>query len=536
MAVNNIFAKVPVQIPNKSGFDLSHNNLYTGRCGTLYPILVDSLIPGDKVSCGHNLIVQLPPMATDFFGNLNVKVEAFFVPNRILYGGWQRFITKQPLDNYQTSSDKPIKLPTVKVTYKDALVRGSLCDFLGVKLRSKETNVAETDKVPISFSALPFLAYHKIWEDWYRDPRLQKPIFTYFPDGQGMSGGLNYHYLPHHVSSEMNEIDPAVNFNNDFLKLRQRNFSKDYFTNSTYRPMGETSSLDFKVSSSKGSFTIGALRSANSLQQFLDRNQIAGTRYADQIKAQFGIYPSDAITDKSIFLGQQTVPVYTKGVFSTTVIGNGGGDTTNNPFPTVASKYGSSMAIDASSLVGDFQASEHGYFMVLISLVPDRLYSTGIRKYLTHTNLYDFAFPLLANMGDQEIMRYELSDYITENDGTQDVFGYTQRYSEYKSYPDEVHGELVDGSTLESFALQSTFNKYTGLGTSFIEIPQDYLKGIKAFSGLTASVADAENIDFWASSYFTYKKVSALPMYSIPTLEDIKDTHTEIIDNGGNRL
>lgn len=96
---SKIFNKVPVQIPNKSGFDLSHENLFTAKCGTLVPVLVDTLLPNDTISLGHSSQLQLPPMATDFYGRVVGKFEAFFVPFRILYGGWQELIT-HPVDGW----------------------------------------------------------------------------------------------------------------------------------------------------------------------------------------------------------------------------------------------------------------------------------------------------------------------------------------------------------------------------------------------------------------------------------------------------
>ena len=82
---SKVINKVPVQIPNKSGFDLSHENLFTAKCGTLYPVMVDTLLPNDTISLGHSSQLQLPPMATDFYGRVMGKFEAFFVPFRVLY-------------------------------------------------------------------------------------------------------------------------------------------------------------------------------------------------------------------------------------------------------------------------------------------------------------------------------------------------------------------------------------------------------------------------------------------------------------------
>ena len=181
---SKVFNKVPVQIPNRSGFDLSHENLFTAKCGTLYPVLVDTIIPGDSFSLGQSSQIQLPPMATDFYGRVMGKFEAFFVPFRVLYGGWQELIT-HPVsgDNYPSGT-----LPGSKANYLPSLVfpkseclAGSLADFLGRRADSLSTDTSDTKE--IFRNPLPFLAYHKIWQDWYRDSRIQAPAFSKQPLG-----------------------------------------------------------------------------------------------------------------------------------------------------------------------------------------------------------------------------------------------------------------------------------------------------------------------------------------------------------------
>ena len=87
--LSKVFTERKVDIPNRSGFDLSFENLLTLKCGTLVPVLCEEVIPNETFSLGHMTQVQLPPMATDFYGRVDFRLEAFFVPNRILWGGWQ---------------------------------------------------------------------------------------------------------------------------------------------------------------------------------------------------------------------------------------------------------------------------------------------------------------------------------------------------------------------------------------------------------------------------------------------------------------
>lgn len=547
---SKIFNKIPVQIPNKSGFDLSHENLFTAKCGTLVPVLVDTLLPNDTISLGHSSQLQLPPMATDFYGRVMGKFEAFFVPFRILYGGWQEFIT-HPVDgaNYAagtTSGQKATYLPTIS-GFKNQMLAGSLSDYLGRRI---EPIASDNDSTVLDMlNPLPYVAYHKIYNDWYRDSRIQQDVFDRSKTVDPSTGSPNFASLPWQTLS--GEIIRKISGDGllcadgvSALSLRQRNWEKDYFTNATPKPQaGDAAQLAFTVSDAgEGSFTIASLRAANSLQQWLERNNIAGYRYGDQIKAQFGIYPADAVTDRAIYLGSHTVDIYNRSVYQSYDSSGGGAvdpdsPTYNNPFFSVGTKYGSPQGVGENSLVDKFTASEHGFIFVMFSIVPRAYYGTGDRRYLTYNNVGDFAFPILAGVGDQEIWKSELAAGYAQQ--MKIPFGYTQRYSEYKYMDDEVHGLLRDGQSLSAFALKRSFGNTSdvNLGSDFLQIPQTFLDQVGALQDtLSATGYSVNNFGAWCDVFFAYKKVSTLPAYSIPTLGDMKDTHTEIIDNGGKRL
>lgn len=542
---SKVFSGVPVQIPNKSGFDLSHENLFTAKCGTLYPVLVDTLLPNDTISLGHSSQLQLPPMATDFYGRVMGKFEAFFVPFRVLYGGWQDLIT-HPVDGdiYPSGTgfgQKAKFLPSLTGLKSDMLL-GSLTDFLGrrIELSSADTSsTTETVNNP-----LPFIAYHKIYDDWYRDSRIQQPVFSRNIQVSNIPTSQNPYFESLPYSTYYGTTVPVISGAHlncsdgvSALSLRQRNWERDYFTNATPKPQaGDAAALAFTTSENSGSFTIASLRAANSLQQWLERNNIAGYRYGDQIKAQFGIYPSDAVTDRAIYLGSHTVDIYNRSVFQQ----NHSSDSpvpenVSNPFNTVGSKYGSPQGVGENSLVDKFTASEHGFIFVMFSIVPRAYYGTGDRRYLRYHSQADFPFPLLSGVGDQPVYKSELSSAGSNTAYYNEIFGYSQRYSEAKYMDDEVHGLLRDGGSLSAFALKRSFNLNSDveLGSDFLKIPQDFLNQVGAYYGTSDNV---NSFGAWCDVFFAYKKVSTLPSYSIPTLGDIRDSHTEVINQGGKRL
>lgn len=550
----NIFKNVPIDVPNKSGHDLSHSNSLTTKCGTITPIMCDFLIPGDSVSLGLSAEVSLPPMATDFYGRVQGKMEVFFVPCRIIWAGWKNFLFSNNSDSITQLGDIPEKLPCISLGNGKStspgmgdgfneMQRGSLADYLGLKF-----DVSLDEYNSKNVNALPFLAYHKIWEDWYRNSKIQKPAFAP-PSSRNLVAPIAYEHqaaFAPYVFNHPDNASPASGglgqslFDGTYVsRLRQRNWDLDYFTSASLEPQsGDPSTLAFTVDTENknGSFTIASLRAANALQQWLERNNIGGYHYADMIKAQYGTLPSDAVVDRAIYLGRMNFDIYTKGVFQQSNNQLQGGVSTSNPFTSVGAKYGDTKGFGEGGLVDKFTCTEHGFLFVNFTIVPDAVYSTGTRRYLLYEDISDIAFPLLQSVGDQEILNEELTgmSWVDGVDGSK-VFGYTQRYAEYKNYPDEVHGLLVDGQSLASFALQRSFSLADSgtnpkLGSDFIEIPIDYLDQVAAVS------TDVSNYGAWCNFWFNYKKVSPLAAYSIPTLGDMRNTHVETVQQGGRML
>lgn len=532
MANRNLFGSTPIQVPNRSGFDLSHENMLTLKCGQLVPVMTDLLIPGDRVSVGSAFEIQLPPMATDFYGRVRFKMEAFFVPCRLLYGGWQKFMTSPTGNNVPSAITVGSTLPfcVIPAESSSVLGRASLADYLGYKgtvnTRQRINNI------------LRFMAYHKIYDDWYRDSRIQKPVFDEAVPVNSSAGVMSVANLPYQgVNGDSITYGAATKFADgvDLFSLRQRNWSRDYFTNATPLPQAGTgASLSFDVANDSGSFTIASLRAANSLQQWLERNNIAGNRYADQIKAHFGVMPADAVTQRAIYLGSSSSVIYNHSVYQTTGV-DGSIVGSSNPFTTVGAKYSSPIGSDKSSLVGDFSVTEFGYLMIIGSVVPDAVYATGINRDFFRLQIGDFAFPLLQGVGDQPIYKAELANVGVDGNTMSDMetFGYTQRFAEYKFMEDEVHGGLCDGQSLSAFALKRSFGTLpnTSLGASFLEIPVNYLDDVAASSAAVASDYGA-----WADIFFQYRKTSVLSAYTIPTLGDPHNTHIESVPTGGRRL
>lgn len=574
--LNKIFSSIPVKIPDRSGFDLSHEILTTAKTGTVVPVTHIEVLPGDTISMGSMMKVTLPPFAVPFMGRIDAELTAAFIPYRLLWQGWQGFITQnsgvQPTAGSLTQY--PLFVPVVdpgaqtasssanrQAAYDEFYGPGTLLDYLGYKRPASTATGSYTAADGSHYiSALPFLAYHKFCDDWIRDDNNMLPYFPKvvaqpyaMPDGSASSlqiksprllptntfggydsyaAGINPFEIPHvfklhevdTLPSESHGVNLFVDRTLKLGSLRQRCWSKDYFTTATTRPQaGAASSVIFDVYApvdssdnvAKGStgFSIAELRAANSLQKWLERNNIAGTEYGSQILAHFGVTPPDAVLNRSVLLGSVRMPVVVSSVENNTGTGSVSSGVpvgTKSPYGnTLGAAAGFGGAFDKGSLIDNFTAKEHGIIMVFFSLIPHAYYNTGIAdRSLLHKAVGDFPWPEFANIGDQPIKSIEL----LAGGNTVSTFGYNQRYSEAKFKMDRISGLLADGNSLSPYALQRGFASSPSLGKEFLEIPTDYLDQVLGVS------TEVGGFGCMVDAFIDCKALRVLPEYSLPSL------------------
>lgn len=563
-----IKSKVVREVPHKSGFDKSFRNLLTAPVGTLVPVLVDEVIPGSNVHLKALVSGSMAPLATDTFMNVEYRMEAFFVPYRILYKGFEDWLTQN--ENVYLDDISKAAVPTLPSFmlhnndggFVEKVGPGTLLDYLGYKDLSASYPRDYTQRINI----FPMLAYHKIYSDHYRNALVQKDCFAkpFVTTGYDLQkadylvAALPYIAFDPALSSVPTISEYEYNSENnsyDAIKqgtladgvkiseLRQRNFDNDYFTMAQPTPQqGNEQRVQFSTSGETGSFTIAQLRMANSLQQFAELNSLAGPRLVDYVKAHYGANLSDGVAQRSIYLGRQKITIYSKGIYQSqnnTVVSD---SATRNPFATVGAQYGSPFFADSGDLIDNFEVNEPGVIMVLGSVVPRVTYSSGVARYLTHHYVSDesrvnIADPLLQNVGNQPIFKQEL-DGFTDNS----VFGYIDRFAEWMCKNDEVHGLIRDGQSLSAFALQRTFtnDERPEISSEFLQIPRDFMNQVFAVfppEG-TPSYNNFVNLGAWIDHFFEYKVAMPLAEYSLPTLQDPAYEHgrSVVIDRSGSHL
>lgn len=528
-----------MKVPNRSGFNKSFQNLFTMPVGTLVPLICDELLPNTNVHLSALLSASLPPLASSTFMRCKLKAEAFFVPLRQLYGGFQSWYTQEKIYDSVSGQDVVPSLPFASVSSSSTLQSltnlfgpGTLADYLGYKWETSQLQSFSqlSPAVSYRFNCFPFIAYHWIYDHFYRNSQVTKPLFSR-PFSQQP---LSLPCLPFQASSQAFGVSSfQFTDNSSLFSLRQRNFDIDYFTSAT--PQAQQGNPQ-SVTVVNNQFTIASLRASNSLQMMLERSNNAGFKLVDFVKAHFGAYLSDGQAQRPIYLGSGSFDVYSKGIYQNSE--NTG--STNNPFNSVASEYGSAFAGGKIDLVDNFTASEPGYLFVMVSLVPRATYSTGTLAQLRHlgptSTPAEMGFPALQNIGNQPIMASELNSLLAAA-GTDAVFGYTDRFAEYMTREDELHGLLRDGESLQSFALQRSGSSVitsgnTSISTLFLQIPRAYLDQVAAVN------TGISRYGCWVDSYLDYKVSMPLHQYSTPSLQDpaAEHGHSVTMERGGQKL
>lgn len=577
------FFQAPVAVPKLSGFDKSFQNLYTAKVGTLVPALCDEIMPGSIIDLDMAASVSLPPLASDTFMRCSLKVEAFYVPMRLCYGGFEHWFVQDEYDSLGSSGVTSARNqylpcftfgavngdssdPSLDADLSAVFGAGSLFDYLGFKAgpMTAVNIAANSSAANMRFSLMSVIAYHKIWSDWYRASLIQKDCFAPVNYGYYWSG-LRYSVACAPFESAPQPIistsigslvgsDGVLDWT-DFAStsfelsdgvpifaLRQRNFGFDFFSTATPSPQnGQVARVSTAVSGDPAnSFTISQLRSMNSLQQWRERNNLTGDRYVDRLYGQYGCRPSDGIAQRVLCLASTEFEVYNKGIYNSNNSGTtAGSQGTQNPFgASLASRGGSAFGSSdgAVNICHGFKATEPGFLFVLTSLVPRVTYATGLdcklTRYTVDGSVGEMPNPILQNIGPEPIYTNELTEAVFDKSR---IFGYTDRYGRFKNKFDELHGLVREGESLESFALQRYLdpsNVNLQISSEFLEIPTDYMDNVSAVAG------EISEYGCWVDSYFRYRVSMPLAKYSLPSLQDPAYEHgkTITVRRGGFRF
>jgi hypothetical protein len=516
----NLFTQVQNENISSNTFDLSHDRKLSCRIGELVPINLIEVIPGDKFNIQTSQMLRFAPLVAPVMHQSSVYTHYFFVPNRILWSGWEDFITGGP-DGTNNSVHPYLES-------EDDIEVGSLFDYMGIPTGTDGSNT--------QINALPFAAYNKVYNEYYRDENLITPLEDQLTNGGNDAADFNtmqkrawqHDYftsalpwtqkgpeatLPLGTTAPILFTPDGTKTNkltdlsgNDFnatAYVRSRSAGGNIFadTGATADALiNNADTLTADLSQATAS-TIIDLRRAFKLQEFLEKNARGGSRYIETIMSHFGVRSSDARLQRPEFLGGNSAPMQISEVLQTAPATDAQGAA---PTPQ-GNMAGHGISVGGSANI-NYKVEEHGFIIGIQSFLPKSAYQQGLPKLFSKSDKFDYYWPSFAHIGEQPVYNKELY-YQNNNSIDNEVFGYTPRYAEYKFINSSVHGEYR--TTLDFWHMGRIFDSKPSLNQDFIECDHDEVSRIFA-------VTQSEQL--YCHVYNKIKATRKMPFFGSPKM------------------
>lgn len=470
--MSNVFDRVGGLKPRRNVFDLSHRVNTTCDMGEIIPVGIYDCIAGDHFTIGNEVIVRFQALNAPVMHEIAVYVHYFFTPYRLLMSNWDKFISQGNLSDDDTPLD--YTLPRVaQMAYEiNALATpGSLWDYFGFQVGNYGTvaNVSLGSDVPVSF---PWQSYYLIWNEYYRDQELQDEVDVtqanpgntvmyrnwrkdYFtasrPQQQrgiapslpiDISFDLGYNAQVYTTDGNNNAANPvyaqydgsALPSITNPLQMSQLGGTPSPTPNPVVIPPNE---IQDALGISATSFNISTLRLTVQLQKWLERNERAGTRYTEFLRAHYGVSPRDERLQRPEYIGGTKAPVVVSEVLQTSSMDSSSGSTA----PSTLGQMGGHGLSANASYAGKYHVQEPGIIMALLSVMPKPTYSQGINRQWMRVLPIDYYFETFAHLSEQTILTSEVY-YSANPKGDAVPFGYTGQYDELRVSQDIVTGDM----------------------------------------------------------------------------------------------
>lgn len=541
------YAQVPHAEIRRAKFQRDFNLLTTMNEGDLVPIYLDEVLPADTFKINLNALVRMATPLYPVMDNAYMDFYFFFVPARLLWKHFQNLMGQNDSTFWAETTEYTTPITTAP---EGGWNVGTLADYFGIP----------TGVSGLKVNSLPFRAYAKVWNEWFRDENLQQPVTQSMDDttttgsntGTNLSdaeaGGLPLKvckykdYFTSCLPSPQKSAEPVklpmtgnaqitwpnsaesmangdifqvgsgnlenIPINSDMKLAASKKNNKSGKSLVMFGGQKNPSEINYTTMqadlSTVTAATINELRQAIAVQHIFERDARTGTRYKEILKGAWGVTSPDARLDRSEYIGGHRMPINVNQVIQTS--------STDSTSPQ--GNTGAYSMTTLSKNMCTYSATEHGYVLGLAAIRVDHSYQQGLSRLWTRNTRFSYYDPMLANLGEQAVLNQEI--YAQGKPQDEEVFGYQEAWADYRYRTNMVTSEMRStyAQTLDAWHYADKYGALPTLSSSWIKEGTENIDR-------TLAVQSSNSHQFICNFYYEQAWTRPMPIYSVPGIDTI---------------
>lgn len=537
------YAQVPHAEIRRAKFQRNFNLLTTMNESDLVPIYLDEVLPADTFKINLNALVRMATPLYPVMDNAYMDFYFFFVPARLLWKHFQNLMGQNDSTFWAETTEYTTPVTTAP---EGGWNVGTLADYFGIP----------TGVSGLKVNSLPFRAYAKVWNEWFRDENLQQPVTQSMEDTTtaGVNTGTNLtdaeaggmplkvckykDYFTSCQPSPQKSAEPVqlpltgaagiYAYSDKELKNKTETIINSFTSQTDFGGTTNQRIYDIQLWTSEPeqiyvgdgaekkqyhlgadltkveATTINELRQAIAVQHIFERDARTGTRYKEILKGAWGVTSPDARLDRSEYIGGHRMPINVNQVIQTS--------STDSTSPQ--GNTGAYSMTTLSRNMCTYSATEHGYVLGLAAIRVDHSYQQGLSRLWTRNTRFSYYDPMLANLGEQAVLNQEI--YAQGKPQDEEVFGYQEAWADYRYRTNMVTSEMRSTykQTLDAWHYADKYDALPTLSSSWIKEGTENIDR-------TLAVQSSNSHQFICNFYYEQAWTRPMPIYSVPGIDTI---------------